>query len=446
MRISPFFAVVGIAVLTSCSSPTDVLVTQSDDHNSTRSTEAPASSVVDTAPPPTTTDFDAASLLLTASDLPDWGVTAPMKVPEEPTWEALDCQDMNVAWSATGRGGSRSRGSTDGIAFRNTVVEFDSTDDAAAVLDAVDRVWMDCILINTELDTFWSEPFDAPTSQHRMAGLVLGGDSISAWALGFWQVDHAIVVLEVNGDEVWTHLDQLFATMSARVDGVPVPPTTSTIQTTIPGQRPTNSTAPVSTTPPSSSTAPNSTTAPDPGAFPPADADWSDHRLAALVPSPDEIGDGWAFDYGYTNSAEPADPDDAIPGCETPVPPTLDGLSLSYSRDAPESGTEIELGEGSAEDAQVLIDAVRAIAGCDLDEIGLAAEYQLSDLRIDGVDDSVILTGRVDDGSDEVNQVIAVARVDGLSVAIFYGADSEVALVEAEAEVVDLITLVLAKR
>ena len=165
---------------------------------------------------------------------------------------------------------------------------------------------------------------------------------------------------------------------------------------------------------------PPTTTDPQADSFPPSDEDWAEHRLARLAPVPGELGPGWEYEYGSRSEAEPADPDDAIEGCDAPVPPTLDGYDLEYRNRQSEEELSVMVGDGTAAESQVWIDALRAIAGCDLDEAQFFGTFDLVEGTIDGVDDAVFIAGTFDFGADtKYVQVIGAGRVDGLVVAAF---------------------------
>jgi hypothetical protein len=216
---------------------------------------------------------------------------------------------------------------------------------------------------------------------------------------------------------------------------------------------PTPSTALDATTEPATPTTP----APEPtvepsdepssAEFPPIGEDWAAHRLASLAPSPDEIGPGWSFDYGYLVDAAPADPDDALPGCDAPVPPTLDGLELSYTSEGqPLQDLNVRIGEGDPADAQMWVDTFRALADCELLSNGFSEDFTISDIGVANSDDSTILTAtRIVEGAGST-QVLAVARVEGLIIASFLGIEGEVSVDDAETEMAKLIGGVLAKR
>jgi len=431
MRIGPALLVVGTLTLGACASSSDVRSTASsandpgerlppvDDLTRIPSASDPSTTLPGTRP------VGAGSSVLLASDLPGWDVVPAMDVPAEPTWEALDCPDMNLAWSTTGRAGTRSRGTNGAASFRNTAVQFATADEAGDVLDAVDRVWSECTLFDTDYGSFWSEPKVMPPSKLRTAGLVIGNVTTPNWTLAYWQNDTTVVVLEVEGEEMWTFLDPLLTTLSARLDGTPKPlhavPVT-TIATTTPGFEEPLDDPPVTTPatlPPVE--LPPTTTDPQADSFPPSNEDWAEHRLARLAPVPGELGPGWEYEHGSRSEAEPADPDDTIEGCDAPVPPTLDGYELEYRNRQSDGELSIMVGDGSAAGSQVWIDAFRAIAGCDLDESLFSGTFDLVEGTIDGVDDAVFIAGAFDFGADmKYVQVIGAGRVDGLVVAAFF--------------------------
>jgi hypothetical protein len=187
---------------------------------------------------------------------------------------------------------------------------------------------------------------------------------------------------------------------------------------------------------------------PTPDEFPPTDEDWATHRLAPLAPSPDQLGPGWTFGYGNTIEASPADPADALPGCDAPVPPTFDGLSLSYgftSVGQPEQELEMELGEGDAAGAQIWVDAFRALAECSFSSDGFSEDFDLIDLGVAGADDSSIIVGTRIEGDAQITQAIGVARVDGLVILAFFAVEAEIGEIEAATTVANVLGDTLAR-
>ena len=367
---------------------------------------------------PGTRPADFGSMVLLANDLPGWDVVGPMYAAGELAWEAVDCPDMNHAWGVTGLSGTRSRGSKDGVAFRNTAVEFTTVDEARDVLDSVDQVSSECTLFESTLDSFWSEPIVMPTSKHRTSGLVIGSNSIPNWTLAYWQVGATVVILEVEGDEMWAHLDPLLTTLSARLDGNPTTINESTATTTPPDDLPVlvPATLPAATT---STTTTASTTLPQDMSFPPTSAAWAEHRLAHLAPAPGSLGPEWEYDSGNRNEARPADSGDAIEGCDAPVPPMLDGYEASYVNVQSEAQLAVVVGVGTPADSQTWIDAFRILAGCDLEESNYEGSFDLAPIQVDGVDDAVMIVGEWDLGlSTPYVQVLSAARTGEIVVVV----------------------------
>lgn len=460
MRIGPALLVCGALTLGACASPGDVRSTSSsaeeagerlppvDQPATTTSTSNPPTTVPGTRP----VDFD--SLVLLASDLPGWDVVHPTDAPSEQTPEALDCPDMNHAWGVPALAGTRSSGTNGVASFRNTAVEFTTGEEAADVLDAVESVWNDCTLFESTLGSFWSEPIAMPSSTLRTAGLVIGNADSSTSALAYWQVGETVVVLEVEGDEMWTHLDPLLETLSARLDGAPTPIddiSVTTIATQAPDDEEPSGSLPVivPATPPTIELPTTTTADPQVDSFPPSDEDWTEHRLAHIALTPDEVGPGWEFEYGSSTQAEPADPDDAIDGCDAPVPPTLDGYELEYRNSESQSEVAVLVGDGTSAESQIWIDAFRALAACDLDPSDFTGPFDLVEGAIDGADDSVLIAGEVDfDADTKYVQVVGAARVDGIVVAAFVAIELTDARTAdaAVTQISDMLALMLAAR
>ncbi len=105
------------------------------------------------------------------------------------------------------------------------------------------------------------------------------------------------------------------------------------------------------------------------------------------------------------------------------------------------------VGDGSAAESQVWIDAFRAIAGCDLDEPMFGGTFDLVEGTIDGTDDAVFIVGAFDYGADtKYVRVIGAGRVDGLVVAASFvvanAQDNDATITRAS----DVLTSMLAER
>ncbi len=141
MRLAPALVMLGALTLGACAAQTDVQSTTAFSNESGQQLPpvddlAASSSTTTTtatrATVPGTRPADFGSMVLLANDLPGWDVVGPMYAAGELAWEAVDCPDMNHAWGVTGLSGTRSRGSKDGVAFRNTAVEFTTVDEVSA--------------------------------------------------------------------------------------------------------------------------------------------------------------------------------------------------------------------------------------------------------------------------------------------------------------------------
>ena len=373
--------------------------------------------------PGTRPSNDVSRLLLTADDLANWDFSGPMDFPAEPTFESNDCELMNEAWGAHALPGTRVRADTTGITLRQAAVEMPDADAAAAVLDAADTVWETCVELQFGGGQWWSEPVGVPSPDGwRASALVLGSGDTSGWAIGYWQRGSTIVIVDLEGDEVWTHLQSVFAAAAGRLGGEPTPATTPTDP---PGVDP-NPSVPQLQLP---------TTLPIPvdDTFPPPGDDWSTHPLAGLAPSPAELGAGWEFGNGSLTEAAPSDADDAIAGCDVVPPPVLDGFELEY-RSIPtneavsnESEIGILIGGDDVAGAQATIDAFRGVAACDLSEEGMPDGFELPEFNVVGADDAVLLRGRSDVGID-VTVLFGFARFGDLLVGVTYASidDAEV--------------------
>ena len=386
------------------------------------------------AEPGTRPSNDTSVLLLTADDLPEWEFSGSTGFPAEPTFESNDCEPMNEAWAAQARPGTRVRADSEGVALRQAAVDMPDAEAAIAVLDAADTVWEACVGLQFGGAQWWSEPVGAPSPDGwSAAALALGTDDSSVWVIGYWQRGSTIVIVELEGDDVWTHLQSVFAAVVGRLGGKPTPATTPNNPSPVePGPSVPQLQMPTTAPPPSVPV----TSLPDPGddTFPPPGDDWSTHPLAALAPAPAELGAGWEFDNGSRTEAAPSDPDDAIDGCEVVPPPVLDGFELEYSsipseqRTLAESSVGIAIGAGDVADSQAVIDAFRGVAACDLSDEGMPSGFELVEFEVAGADDAVLIRAVAD---EEIDLLVAYgfARFDdlviGVSYAFFYGFETE---------------------
>jgi hypothetical protein len=395
--------------LAACSGQPDVIVTRASERTGSALTndgsplESTATTIAEPNEQRAVDPGDLTSLLLTGAELPGWKVASPMAVGDEPTFEATDCPLMNDVWSVAARPGERTRGHAEaiGVQFRNTAVFVDDEDEAARLMDAVSMVSESCPAFNEEHGKWWSEPIEMPSaepgtrpSEWTSAAVVLGNtDGIRGWTIAMWQLGSTMVVLEVEGDEMWSHVDFMLEVMSDHLNGRPIPeipnewsditdlqdpPAEATVETTVPIPTTSGSggTLPPVTLPPA--TLPPTTEPQNPdefpisGEFPPSGEQWSDHPLARLAPHPSDLGGGWTYERASITEAAPSSPDDEFPGCAGTAPPTMDGLDVTYRRHRPESEStwdladeiQLMLGSGDAEAAQSTLDALRRVFDC----------------------------------------------------------------------------------
>ncbi len=233
MRLPSLACVIALCAA-ACSAGPELVVTSAEPANDTA---APAEPPV-TTPTPVETDLEA--WLLTAEDVPAWQHSGPMDFGAEPTFVADDCDLMNQAWAANTYPGTRTRASTEGATLRNTVVELEDEATAAAVLDAADRVWEECVQFSIDGSPWWAEPISVPPAGWRSSGLVIGDANGLTWAIAYWQRDDTIVLLEVDGDRTFDYLQPLLAAAAGRLTGkaTPVPALDE------PGTRPGSATEP----------------------------------------------------------------------------------------------------------------------------------------------------------------------------------------------------------
>lgn len=465
MRPIPLL-VVAAALTASCSAPADVVVsgggprvdgTTEPTPEVTEAVPVTDVAVASTAPgehlPIQPAKRELAALLLQEGDLADWVHLGPSPSGGEPTFVSADCDTMTAVWAAAEQPGVRVRAALGDTRVRQTAVEFDTVEEASAVLTAASAVWEECIRFTDDLgDAWWVEPIPVPAAGERAAGVVVGGTDILGWAIAFWQVGPVVVVLDVNGDDMWLHLEDVFATAAARVGGAPLPGSSPAASTTVPGERPVpqppvDPTAPpIDTLPPVASLPPIDSLPPafDPTGWPPSHERWADHSLAPLAPRPSALGSGWTFSHGDATDAAPGDQTNMIDGCDVAAPPTLSGLSLSYDRDGGAIGyseLEIEIGTGGPQEISEIVGALRAVADCDLSSAGFPGGLELATgIRPDGALDSVVLTGELGEDGIIGTAVIAGAVYGDLLVFVFLVAPDATEVVVGEAlAVLDLV-------
>lgn len=161
--------------------------------------------------------------LLTTEDLPGWQYTRSMDFLAEPTFEATDCDLMNQAWGAHAQPGSRIRAGSGEVNLRQTVVEMPDAASATAVLDAADRVWLECTALDVAGDTWWIEPVEIPEAgEWRTSGIAIGL-SDSMWIIGYWQLGERIVFVDIDGEQPWDAVDSVAKAVAGRLIGRPAP-------------------------------------------------------------------------------------------------------------------------------------------------------------------------------------------------------------------------------
>ena len=435
-RLSPFL--VATVLASACGeTPADVTIGAGQGAEN----DAGAPSVSTTLSPadeqePGTRPSNDAHLLLTAEDLPDWEFSGPTEFAAEPTFESNDCELMNEAWTAHEQSGTQVGADIKGVTLRQAAVVMSDAEAAGAVLDAADTVWEMCASLRFGGGEWWSEPVSVPSPDGwRAAGLALGTDDSSVWIIGYWQRGSSVVIVDLEGDDVWTHLQPVFAATAGRLGGEPTPATTPNTPNNPSPIEPDSSVpelqAPTTVPlPPVSAPSP----VPDDSTFPPSGQDWTTHSLAGLAPDPDDLGDGWAFDNGSLTEPAPSEPDDAIEGCDVVPPPTLDGFELEYvstptgERTLAERSIGIAIGSGDVADAQAVIDAFRGVAACDLSDEGMPVGFDLVEFEVAGADDAVLIRAAADDEADLLF-AYGFARFDeiviGVSYAFFYGFETD---------------------
>lgn len=358
---------------------------------------------------------DLASLLLTAEDLPTWEHSGPMDFAAEPVFEAEDCELMNQAWAANTYPGTRTRASIEGATLRNTVVEMEDEAAAAAVLDAADRVWEECVQFAAGGAMWWVEPIGVPDAGMRASGLVLGNGDVDAWVIAYWQRDNAIFLLELNGDRTFDYVQPLLVAAAGRLAGVPV----LVPELAEPRARTESTPAP---DPPA--TLPDDIRIPTPQ-VPPVlapDDDWRDHELARFVPDAGELGEGWMINSSDTTVYAPAEPNEELASCGLTEPPTLDGIEVTYTVDLDYAGAaSFIVNRGPVSDAQAFVDVFRGLPDCDPSVLGLPdADFEITTetVLVADADDAVVTRFEGSSGGTELVGTFVVVRYDDLLIAM----------------------------
>ncbi len=385
---------------------------------------------------------------LTANDLPGWSVDADVTASGEPL-ASTDCEPLQAAFDtlADSHDPLAAHLDVDGgrlVSVEQSWVPLDGG--GAEVVDQFAAAAEDCVLLTIGGVGGWTEPWQLPETDARSAAISLGAAD-GAWVVfGAWETDGAVIVTTVTGEESWRYIDPVFALVTAKVDGTPIPE--------LPSPPPMVEVRPPADDPPPDD--PLEDLAPelvppltlpdvvipdrDDGEFPPSWEDWADHPLAALAPDPAELGPGWAYEWGRVEDAAPADPDDAIDGCDAPPPPTLDSIGLDYeyldpSLTAEDAWNDIEtlgsanielellIGDGDATGGQQVVDSFRAVASCEPESV-FATSISAEDWAIfDAADDTVVLVLEMRSFDPDIDEqaiaVFAVARYGELTVAVY---------------------------
>lgn len=394
-------------MFTACTGAENVEVTAGDRDGGGSGTTAvgdpvPTSALVDD-------EFDPSGYLLTQADLPDWDHVGSMTFSAEPTYEAVGCELMATVWSAHARDGTRVRASTDGVALRHTVVEMPDLASAEALLDAVDIVWAECNPLTLDTgDMWWVEPIEVPAvDQWRTAGLALGMSKDLIWTISWFQQGTTVVFVDLDSANPWQVLEPVLEAAAGRLTGDPSPvpvreqastTTTSSLDATVPGERPTSTSVPA-----------------------PAGDDWRDHAAAAFVPDPTLFGPGYVLDRVTVDEREPSDPDDVIEGCPVDPPPQMDGLSVQYDHESGTADIDVQVGLDDPVWAQDTVDAFRALGSCGADALGVD-EFAVIEPS-SGADDAVVLDLTLSSGDTAVRGQVLVARYGDMLVSILVGVE-----------------------
>jgi hypothetical protein len=393
MRLAALACVIALFAA-ACSAGPELVVTGTEGEPD----EAPAEPVAT----PTPAETDLSALLLTAADVPAWQHSGPMDFGAEPTFVADDCELMNQAWAANTYPGTRTRASIEGATLRHTVVELEDEATAAAVLDAADRVWEECVEFSIDGSPWWAEPISVPPAGWRSSGLVIGGVDGITWAIAYWQRDNVIVLLEVDGDRTFQYLQPLLAAAAGRLTGTPAPVPVGDV----PGTAPKTATEPE----PRPTLDPNDDIAVPPVDDPPLlgpdeSDDWRIHPLAVYVPDASEIGADYMLNSSDVTEYAESEPNGELEECGLTEPPTLEGIEVSYTAGLDyDNAVNFVVNRGSAADVKSYLDVFRALPGCDPEVMGFydaIIEITTETIAVDGADDALVL--RFSGTADEVD-------------------------------------------
>lgn len=135
---------------------------------------------------------------------------------------------------------------------------------------------------------------------------------------------------------------------------------------------------------------------PDPSWEIPGDDDWTEHELARLVLTSDELGDGWEIDYIDVIDPEPADRDNKI--CGVAEPAQLDGLEIEMSS---QDGELVQaIGQGTEAEAQSWLTTFEALVACDGSEESDFMTSSIFSPNVAGADDTIGAYFEVSDSAD----------------------------------------------
>ncbi len=152
-----------------------------------------------------------------------------------------------------------------------------------------------------------------------------------------------------------------------------------------------------------------------------ADQEWRSHPLAALVLTPERLGDTWEIDNVDILEPEPGDVDQLV--CGVPEPATLDGLEVELVGYEP--GTEYPdqemfqlVARGTPAEAQAWIDAFIGLGDCDGSDEYDPTEATLADVSVVGSDSVVGLYLTDNDASGAAKMRFVGARFGGVVVIV----------------------------
>lgn len=355
---------------------------------------------VESAPPPSPAETElprsVEELVLVNGDVPGWSIRGPGSMGRT-TYSPSGCKFLDTVRGIDDRGNRGSTGSSVSGTFYNFVVDSNTVEDAAAVLDAAERAWSEC----TGLFSASLGPLDVPSGGWRSAGLMIseGGATVH---VGYWQRGTQIVKLRVTGSNGRLTFPVLADAVARKLE------TGSALADDQPA-----ASDPLAQPP---ETAPPATANPDPGVY---TEPWMDHSLASFILESDEVGAAWTRHAVTIGTAV------VMPGaiCGYEPPGALAGISAPFLRSDSSAVLQQDVAESDMVTAQAWVDFYRVLSSCD-DGSGVIYSALPIAANAAGADDVAgVLLESPPEAVNAAAVMSVVARYGGIVVMLTWRAD-----------------------